>query len=122
MPFQKQSPPMSNHDPDIALQQILLHAQEAVKIAEEKTRADLDADRLLNLALTRLVEIIGEAANRVPEYVQTKYPQLPWLQMIGARNRLIHGYDNVDFDILWAIIKNDLPDLIVQLQKILGGG
>jgi uncharacterized protein with HEPN domain len=113
---------MSKHDPDIALQQILLHAQEAVKIAEEKTRVDLDADRLLNLALTRLVEIIGEAANRVPENVQTKYPQLPWLQMIGARNRLIHGYDRVDFDILWAIIKNDLPDLIVQLQKILGAG
>jgi len=113
---------MSKHDPDIALQQILLHAQEAVKIAEEKTRVDLDADRLLNLALTRLVEIIGEAANRVPENEQTKYPQLPWLQMIGARNRLIHGYDRVDFDILWAIIKNDLPDLIVQLQKILGGG
>ena len=65
---------MSKRDPDIALQQILLHAQEAIKISEEKSRTDLDADRLLNLALTRLVEIIGETANRVPENVRTKYP------------------------------------------------
>lgn len=65
------------------------------------------------------MEIIGEAANRIPEEVQEQYPELPWLQMVGARNRLIHGYDNVDFDILWAIINQDLPILIKQLQKIL---
>lgn len=111
---------MSKHDPELALRQILKHAQEAVAITKEKTRRDLDQDRLLNLALTRLVEIIGEAANRVPEDVQTRYPDLPWLEMIGARNRLIHGYDSVDFDILWAIIQHDLPELIRQLTGILG--
>jgi uncharacterized protein with HEPN domain len=84
---------MSKHDPNLALRQILAHAQEAVTIAEGRTRKDLDQDRLLNLALTRLLEIIGEAANRVPEKVQARYPELPWLEMIGARNRLIHGYD-----------------------------
>ena len=47
------------------------------------------------------------------------YPQLPWLQMIGARNRLIHGYDSVDFDILWVIITKDLPVLILQLENII---
>jgi uncharacterized protein with HEPN domain len=111
---------MSKHDPQLALRQILVHAQEAVAIIEGKTRADLDQDRVLNLALTRLVEIIGEAANRVPDQVQMQYPALPWLQMIGARNRLIHGYDNVDFDILWAIVESDLPRLISQLEGILG--
>lgn len=65
------------------------------------------------------MEIIGEAANRIPEEVREQYPELPWLQMVGARNRLIHGYDNVDFDILWAIINQDLPILIEQLQDIL---
>jgi uncharacterized protein with HEPN domain len=64
---------MSKRDPDIALRQILLHALEAVKIVEGKSRADLDADRLLNLKLARLVEIIGEAANRVPENVRLRY-------------------------------------------------
>jgi uncharacterized protein with HEPN domain len=48
-----------------------------------------------------------------------KFKSLPWLQMIGVRNRLIHGYDSVDFDILWAIVKDDLPKLIAQLEKIL---
>ena len=110
---------MSKRDPGIALHQIIVHAKEAVEICQGKSREDLDTDRLLNLALTRLLEIVGEAANRVPEEVQAQYPQLPWLQMIGARNRLIHGYDSVDFDILWTIIKNDLPILIVQLEKIL---
>jgi uncharacterized protein with HEPN domain len=111
---------MSKHDPELALRQILVHAQEAVAITKGKTRRDLDQDRLLNLALTRLVEIIGEAANRVPEEVQAQYPNLPWLQMIGARNQLIHGYDSVDFDILWAIVQHDLPELINQLTGILG--
>jgi uncharacterized protein with HEPN domain len=110
---------MSKHDPETALHQILAHAREAVAITQGKTRADLDQDRLLNLALTRLVEIIGEAANRLPEVAQAQYPDLPWLQMIGARNRLIHGYDSVDFDILWVIVSHDLPVLINQLECIL---
>jgi len=110
---------MSKHDSGIALKQILAHSQEAIQIARGKTRSDLDSDRLLELALTRLVEIIGEAANRVPGEIQTLYPELPWLQMVGARNRLIHGYDSVDLDVLWAIVQKDLPVLIRQLEKIL---
>jgi uncharacterized protein with HEPN domain len=110
---------MSRHDPEFALRQILAHAREAVAILHGKTRADLDHDRILNLALTRLLEIIGEAANRVPDSIQAKYSHLPWLQMIGLRNRLIHGYDNVDFDILWVIVVQDLPGLIAQLESIL---
>ena len=111
---------MSKHDPDVSLHQILAYASEAVEITKGKTRQDLDRDRLLNLAITRLVEMLGEAANRVPEAIRTQYPDLPWFQMIAARNRLIHGYDSVDFDILWAIIKNDLPILIARLKEILG--
>ncbi|MEW5869624.1 MAG: HepT-like ribonuclease domain-containing protein [Chloroflexota bacterium] len=110
---------MTKHNTEIALRQILAHAREAVNLLEGKRREDLDQDRVLNLALTRLLEIVGEAANRVPDEVQEQYPDLPWLQMRGVRNRLIHGYDSVDFDILWAIIKDDLPVLILQLEAIL---
>jgi uncharacterized protein with HEPN domain len=91
---------MSRHDPEVTLRQILQYAQEAVDICQGKTRHDLDQDRMLNLAIARLLEMLGEAANRVPEEIRMKYPDLPWLQMIAARNRLIHGYDSVDFDIL----------------------
>jgi uncharacterized protein with HEPN domain len=110
---------MSRHDPAVALRQILSHAREAVALSQGRSRADLDNDRMFNLALTRLLEIIGEAANRVPEQIQSQYSHLPWLQMIGLRNRLIHGYDQVDFDILWNIIQQDLPGLISQLEIIL---
>jgi uncharacterized protein with HEPN domain len=111
---------MSKRDPNVSLRQILAYAQEAVALSNGKTRSDLDQERLLNLALTRLLEMLGEAANRVPEEVRAQFPDLPWLQMIAARNRLIHGYDSVDFDILWAIIQNDLPVLITRLKEILG--
>lgn len=110
---------MSKHDPSVTLRQILSSAREAVDICHGKNRSNLDADRLLNLALTRLIEVIGEAANRVPEDIRTKYPDLPWVQMIGARNRLIHGYDNVDFDVLWMIVSKDLPVLVARLEEIL---
>jgi len=66
-----------------------------------------------------LIEIIGEAATRIPAEIQENYPQVPWMQMIAARNRLIHGYDSVDFDILWNIIDRDLPELVDEIRKIL---
>ena len=111
---------MSQRDPLVALRHMLDHAREAVELARGKTRADLDADRLLQLALTRLVEIIGEAASRVSTAVQERHPELPWREAIGARNRLIHGYDFVDLDILWEIVANDLPLLVTQVEQVLG--
>lgn len=70
---------------------MLDHAQEAMALVQGKTRADLDTDRLLNLALVRLLEIIGETANRIPEEEQARRPEIPWLQIVSLRNRLIHG-------------------------------
>jgi uncharacterized protein with HEPN domain len=55
----------------------------------------------------------------VPVSERTRYSGIPWVQIVGLRNRLIHGYDNVDFDILWEIVTKDLPPLIAELEKIL---
>lgn len=95
---------------------MLDHAREAVEMAKAHKRADLDSDRQFNLALVRLLEIVGEAANRVPEDLRARLPGVPWSQIVGLRNRLIHGYDEVDFDILWQIVSEDLPGLIQALQ------
>ena len=73
----------------------------------------------MNLALTRLLEITGEAASRVPEDVRERHPEIPWPQIVGLRNRLIHGYDSVDLNILWQIVTSDLPPLIVSLESII---
>jgi uncharacterized protein with HEPN domain len=113
---------MSRRDPGIYLRHMLDHAQEAIAMARGRERADLDTDRQFNLALVRLVEIIGEAANRVPEAERAHMGQVPWSQIVGLRNRLIHGYDEVDFNILWQIVTKDLPGLIKSLETILSSG
>jgi uncharacterized protein with HEPN domain len=94
-------------------------AREAMALAGGKVRADLDRDRLLNLALVRLLEIVGEAAARVTPALRGSHPEVPWPQIVGLRNRLIHGYDSVDFDILWAILTGDLPPLVAALDALL---
>jgi uncharacterized protein with HEPN domain len=98
---------------------MLDHSREAVAMVRGKSRQDLDQDRKLNLSLVRLLEIVGEAANRIPKQERERYPNIPWAEIIGLRNRLIHGYDEVDFDILWEIVTHDLPPLVASLESIL---
>jgi uncharacterized protein with HEPN domain len=66
-----------------------------------------------------LVEVIGQAADRVPKSVQAHHPEIDWAQIVGTRNRLIHGYDEIDFDILWNVVKKDVPALIKQLEEMI---
>lgn len=112
---------MSKRDDRVSVRQMLDHAREAVALVRERSRRDLDIDRLLSLSLTRLMEIIGEAASRVSEGFREAHAQVAWAEIIGLRNRLIHGYDVVDLDILWEIIQRDLPSLVSALERILIG-
>ena len=109
---------MSRHESAVRLRHMLDHAREAVAMAKDKTRDDLYTDRMLNLALVRLLEIVGEAASRTPVDERAQHADIPWSQIVGLRNRLIHGYDSVDFEILWQIVNHDLPNLIVALEQI----
>ena len=88
-------------------------------MAAGHSRFDLDRDRQLNLSLVRLLEIIGEAAVRVTVETQVLIPEIPWPEITGLRNRVVHGYDRVDFDVVWATIVHDLPPLIVRLDAFL---
>ena len=67
------------------------------------------ADRRTVYATAHSLEIVGEAAKRIPESVRLRYPAVPWRLMAGMRDRLIHGYDTVDLDVLWKTITEDLP-------------
>jgi uncharacterized protein with HEPN domain len=108
---------MSRHATVICLQDMRDHAKEAVALIHERSRADLNTDRVLSLALVRLLEIVGEAANRLPHDVQDRHPDIPWAEIIGLRNRLIHGYGAIDLDIVYRIITDDLPPLIAALDE-----
>ena len=111
---------MSKRDDRVSLVDMLIHAKEAVALSGETSLNDLIEDRVMQLALQKLVEIVGEAANRVSEETQQRHQEIPWPQIIGLRNRLVHGYDDVNLDILWKIIQNDLPPLTEQLKAIVG--
>ena len=106
-------------DDRIRMQHMLDAAREAVAFARERTRADLDTDRLLVLGLLKSIEIVGEAAARVKRRTRAAYPSIPWQDLIGLRNRLIHMYFEVDLDRVWDTVTNDLPPLILGLQSIL---
>lgn len=103
----------------VRLRHMLDYTREAIMMSAGRSRAGLDTNRQFNLALRRLLELIGEAANRVPREEQERHPEIPWPQIIGLRNRLIHGYDSIDFDIMWQIVTNDLPPLVTALEKII---
>ena len=113
---------MTRHDDVVRLRHMLEHAREAVEMVRERTRADLDIDRQLNLAIVRLLEIVGEAAARVTPELREAIPGLPWEEIVGLRNRVIHGYDQVDFDIVWEAVTGDLPPLIAAIERHLGSG
>lgn len=94
-------------------------AKEAASFTRNKTRQALEKDRMLALSLVRLIEIIGEAASQVSQEFQEQHPEIPWTQIVAMRNRLIHAYFNIDLDRIWDTIKDDLPPLIAQLEKII---
>jgi uncharacterized protein with HEPN domain len=108
---------MSKIDDLTRLKHIRDAAKEALSFVNNRTREDLDRDRMLSLALVRLIEIIGEAANGVSEPCQAKYFIIPWRQIIGMRNRIIHAYFDIDLDIVWQVITRDLDFLLIEVEK-----
>ena len=110
---------MSEREAVVPLRHMRDAAARAIEIARGLERQRLDADSVETLALTRLVEIVGEAVRRIPKEVVARHPQVPWSQIAGTRDRLIHGYDEVDLDILWNIVGERLPVLVGQIDRIL---
>ncbi len=108
---------MSKIDDLTRLKHIRDVAEEALFFVKNSTREDLDNDRMLALALVRLIEIIGEAANNVCPSNQAKYNKINWRQIIGMRNRVIHAYFDVDLDIVWQVVTQDLSPLLIEVKK-----
>lgn len=94
-------------------------AAEAISFIEGKSREELNDNRMLVLSIIKDVEIIGEAALKLTSTTKEKYPTIPWQDIIWMRNRLIHGYFDVDLDIVWNTVITDLPDLLVKLKSII---
>ena len=113
---------MSDHDDRLPMTQMLEHAREALDLVRRHNRSELAANRLLQVALIYFVQIVGEAATRVSADGQARHADIPWRRAIATRNRLIHGYDRVDHDVVWDTIAEDFPDLVAALERALASG
>jgi uncharacterized protein with HEPN domain len=76
-------------------------------------------DFMINFVVARALEIVGEATKRLPQKVRKAYPEIPWRDMAGMRDRIVHDYDNVDLRIMWDVVKQEIPQLKPRLQQIL---
>lgn len=105
-------------DDVIRIRHMLEAGQKAVAFAAGRSRADLDEDDMLAFALMKAIEVIGEAAGKVSSDSKERFNEIPWQQIVGMRNRLIHAYDDISLDILWQTVTSNLPPLLQALERI----
>ena len=106
-----------SEDDLIRLHHMLDAAREAVSFIQGCDREELGTNRQLVLALVKEIEIVGEAANRVSEQTRAGLPAIPWPRIIGMRHRLVHAYFDVNLDVVWNTVRQELPGLIDQLER-----
>ena len=97
---------------------MLIAARDAVGFAEGLSLEDFTADRRTQLSIVKSIEIVGEAASRVDVEIRRAHPAIPWQDIVGMRNRLVHGYFDIDFRVVWDTVMHDLPELIDQLERL----
>jgi uncharacterized protein with HEPN domain len=93
-------------------------SQKALDFTAGLDKSNYDQDEPLRLALTHIVQILGEAARHVSAEFQLAHPEIPWHEIIGMRNRIVHDYLNVDEDVVWEVVRQDIPGLVAALTKI----
>jgi len=100
----------------------LLDIQDAVARIERyaaRGRAAFDGDELIQAWIVRHLQIIGEASRGLTAPFRHSHPEVPWTNIIGMRNILVHGYFEIDLDVVWSVVENDLPDLKAKIQALL---
>ena len=104
-------------------QELLKHIDDEItfilKVVDKKTKEEVIDDEVLCRAIVRSIEIIGEAAKKVEPHFKVKHSDIEWKKMAGTRDKLIHDYFGVDYDIIWDIIKNKLPKMQMSIATIL---
>ena len=104
---------------EIRMRHMLDAAREALSFIQGRSRSELDENRMLVLSLVKDVEIVGEAAYRVSEATRESLPSIPWTDVIGMRHRLVHGYFDINLDVLWQTLVDDVPELVSVIESVL---
>ncbi len=111
---------MSRRNDYVLLNDILAAAKDALAAAQRIQYSDLLRNRMLALGLVKSIEIIGEAATQVSRPMREAHPEIPWPTIIGMRNRLVHVYFDIDYELVWKAVVERLPTLVKQVEDILG--
>ena len=104
------------------LRHMIEAAREAVSYVERITRQQFNSERPLQHSVIRCIEIIGEAASRLTPEFREATPDIPWSDIIGMRNRIVHAYFDIDLDIVWQTARHELPAMLPQLEALLPQG
>ena len=110
---------MSAHDADVTLRQIVEVCDKAVELRDSMTWEEFRGDWRKQMLGERLVEILGEAVKRLPEDLRSRHPQLPWKKIAGTRDYIAHGYDSVDYDVIWSVLDVEAGKLRSAVLAIL---
>lgn len=110
---------MSQRDDQVYIGHMIDTANKAINFVAGLSREDFDNNEPLRLAVTHLLQIIGEAARRVSLEFRNAHPEIPWKAIVGMRSKVVHDYLNVDEDVVWDTVKNDLAPLVLELEKLL---
>ncbi len=98
---------------------ILEMGQKALNFTSGITKAEYDQNEPLRLALTHIIQVLGEAARHISPEFRESHPEIPWHEIMGMRHRIVHDYMSVDEDVVWEVVKQDLPSLIETIRKII---
>jgi uncharacterized protein with HEPN domain len=110
---------MSAHDADLTLRQIVEVCDKAVELRNTTTREEFRGDWRRRMLGERLVEVLGEAVKRLPKDLRLRHPQLPWEKIAGTRDYIAHGYDSVDYDVIWGVLDVEAGKLKASVLAIL---
>jgi uncharacterized protein with HEPN domain len=110
---------MSRHDPKVTLRQLVDHARHAQEIYAQNTLAGMLIDWQKRAAFERVMEVLGEAVKRLPPELTAQYPAVDWRGIAGMRDRVSHGYDAIDYGLLWQSVETQVPGLLLTVEQIL---
>ena len=106
-------------NPKEYLRHIYQECQFIVSVSQDLSKSNFLEDEILKRAMTRSLEIIGEASKKIPADYKVKWNNIQWKNMAGMRDRLIHDYIGVNYSIVWDVVKNKIPELVQQMQDLL---
>ncbi len=110
---------MSVRDAALTLRQIVELCDKALELRDALSLEEFRGDWRNRMLAERLVEVLGEAVKRLPEDLRGRHPQLPWRKIAGARDYIAHGYDSVDYDVIWSVLDVEAASLRAAVEAIL---